>query len=130
MRLDELVATEEACISKLRSLSAQMHAAVEERECAICYDAVRSLAGTMCPSREHFICNKCMDGWVESESKPVDDAVPKDAGNVWCPVKPGPGGGGCRSDRPFSIKVSPTLKAVVSLWSSSSPNGAATGFCC
>jgi hypothetical protein len=131
MQLDAREAKEEALISKMSSLSAQMHAVAVVRECAICCDdTVSSLDGTMCPSLEHFICNTCMDGWVVSESTPADGAVPKDAGNVWCPVKPGPGGGGCRSDRPFSIKVSSTLKAVVPIKSSSSPEGTATDIYC
>ena len=105
----------EAAATAVASLSLQVRVSAASADCAVCGETVSTLDGIKCPSGQHFVCNECFDGWAGSECTPADEAVPKDAGNVWCPMKPGPGGPGCSSIRPFDVKVRTTSYPMAQL---------------
>ena len=109
LKLTEALEKDKQHAQALRDATAAANAAGQPAECSVCgNDEITTLEGVRCPSREHFLCEECLSGWVLSESTPADEHAAKDPGEVWCPCKPGPKGTGCASERPLAPKVRPS----------------------
>ena len=106
LKLSEAHEADKQRVQTIRDAAAAARAHGKPAECSVCgNDEGTTLEGVTCPSREHFVCEECLGGWVQSESTPADEHVAKDPGEIWCPCKPGPNGTGCSSKRPLGPKV-------------------------
>ena len=76
-------------------------------------EGLTTLDGSFCPCGAHYVCDECLDGWAKSEVTPADEHAAKH--QVWCPLKGGPDGGGCASDRPYTAHVRALARAPLPL---------------
>lgn len=105
LKLEEAREIDQSRVESLESIARVAHDHARPAMCDVCGSALKSVDGLLCPSKQHFICNECLDGWVRSECVPADGHLAKDGGRIWCPLKPGPGGNGCNSQRELLPKV-------------------------